>query len=271
MDRLFALLIAPLALPLVAGCSDDDPDKLADVAGFCREWAVETCNKTVIEACSEDEAECENAQAAFCETLVKPVSQYSRSGAAACIKAVGAAYTDGKLNAEEYQTVIQLGGACEKVLSGNGGPGDICNETKDCDTSADLECIIKLGETTGQCQIPEEVGGGDACDGPTQVCAEGFYCDGENCLRKPGEGDECSALEPCDSATRCAAAPAGDAGTTAGGTCVPKASNGDDCSATDNPISNECTTGLCGSNGVCIPSITVSAENETNLCENFHD
>jgi hypothetical protein len=129
------------------------PDPLADVTGFCEAWAEQACNADVVSHCSAASANaCVAKQQSFCETLV-PASKYSEQGALDCLDAVGKAYEDTVLTADERDTVLHLAAPCDKVLSGPGNEGDTCTVESDCDTNTGLTCVKKSPTGKGSCYV----------------------------------------------------------------------------------------------------------------------
>lgn len=254
-----------------AACGDDEPDKFKDKAGFCNEWAIEACNTTIVEECADDKDDCRAGQRAFCNSLI-PASKYNKAGASECIDAVGQAYVDGSLDAEERAIVEELAGSCSRVVTGNGEQGDSCDENLDCASDQNLECVIKPGEPSGECQEPREVGGGDDCDGDADVCESGTFCDGELllCRTLRSLDDTCSAALPCDDETMCL----NEAGELVAdpvegeeleeGTCAARGGNQDDCT-----VNKECLSGICSPGGKCVNKIDIRGDSTFNSCENF--
>lgn len=235
------------------------PSPYDTAAGFCEKWAEAACNDDVVSACSGGGADveaCQDSQQAFCAQLVTE-SRYtdSKADAEACVDAVKAAYADGVLSAEEAETVLRLRNDCETISSGSGAEGASCQSDADCSTRDGLACVVPLGEATGTCYVPVEQGGGFECTGADQVCAEGFYCNGEICQRRKVDGEVCSDTLPCLESLQCF-----------GSVCRPKAPVSSACSSDE-----ECASGLCakGSSetGLCSAQIILSATEPT--CQNL--
>lgn len=265
------------AISLASACSgkDEPADRLATVEGFCKVWAEQACNQTVVDRCAATDAEaCQDAQAEFCESMI-PAGKYSRSGADACLLAVRRAYEDGDLEPEEAAAVLRLEDPCDKVISGSGSPGDACKDTTDCSTELELVCIKRAGDSMGLCAEPDPKEGGRSCTAPNAVCVEGFYCNGENCVENRGEGQSCSEAMPCAQGFKCkpagsAAAPdagAGDAGAAEPtAECVAQAKRGEACK-----VDSDCETGICGegSNPICLGVIVLTGDGDTTVCDNL--
>lgn len=256
-----------LLLPLVLavgwfGCSGDQPgpgaeeDKLKTEAAFCAEWAEVACNDEVVLACdSQSRDHCLDSQQDFCGTIVP--SGYKSTHAQDCLDAVADAYEDAVLNAEELDVVLRLGGDCERLVDGLNDEGDGCFELADCDGVNGYDCVVKPGADTGTCQIPVEAAGGDPCDDPEVVCADGYYCDGENCLRRHEEADTCTSDAMCAAELRCAIA-----ADSTEGLCEPRLINGDPCLANE-----ECVSGICigTTNKECASRVPLTTE--STLCD----
>jgi len=254
-----------LLLALLSACStttEKTGPSLEGRDGFCAEWASRACGDRVVDRCAAADREaCVAAQADFCRGLV-PDGSYSSRTAEECLVAVQSAYEDAELTGEEREIVLEVGGACDHILSGSTGAGGECVVDADCNRDVDLACVRKAGQPTGTCQEPVEVGGGLDCSAPETTCADGFYCDGDNCIAEQGEGETCSDAEPCGGDFQCLTA-AGTPPVVADGgleaaTCVARAARGESCSTAD-----DCVTGICagvaGSDtGVCAEHIVLA-------------
>ncbi len=209
-------------------------DPYATVTDLCAEWAKRACNDTVVAACAApDAAACQAAQSAACEDL-HPSFEYSSEGAKECLDAVEAAYADGRLTSVERAIVQTRGAPCDLVEPGDGEKDSICQEDGDCNKAADLSCVRRAGQRNGTCQVAETVKGGFPCTEPHQMCEEGFYCDGSNCIaRVPTAGAACAPTKPCASSLKCE-------GPMDMQTCEPKLANGQTCAA-----DLDCQSGLC--------------------------
>jgi hypothetical protein len=265
-------LLAFTVLALVSACSSSNTDHKLDTAeGFCSEWASKACNDRVWQACGATSADaCIATQQTFCESLV-PSSKYSPAHAKDCLNAVGNAYKDGTLSADERDTVLRLQNECAQVLSGPGGEHSACTTDSDCNRNDGLSCVQKTN-APGKCEKPVQVSGGHDCSAPEALCEVGFYCDGSHCLAGNNTGGECSPSIPCDPSAHCVAgaAPAsGDGGTTTStgtSTCVARADQGGSCSTDDDCISRICSIGAAG--GKCLataPPLAASDQICTNL------
>jgi hypothetical protein len=200
---------AASCLLVILGCSAvDEADTsteqaLRKVEGFCQRWAEFACNDTVVQRCSAASADaCIASQSSFCREIV-PDGRYSDVYAQQCLNAVKEAFRDGELSTDERNVVRTLSSPCDRVLSGDGGDGDPCLETPDCNTVADLSCVRLPGADFGTCREPLEVGGGHDCSPDDTVCEPGFYCDGHNCLAEKKDGMPCNPQVPCRAEFQC--------------------------------------------------------------------
>lgn len=202
MKRLVPIVSVLGSLIVLTSCGEDEKDPLATVDGFCESWAIRACSDDIESDCAVDEEDCERAQKKFCKNLVDE-EKYDRSGADQCLDDVRDAYLDGKLTAAERDIVMNLGRSCALVQNGEGETGDDCETDSDCDRNEDLVCIIRLGEPEGRCGEAKVVTGGKSCKDADEVCEDGFYCDGKNCLALPEQDEVCSESIPCGEGFRC--------------------------------------------------------------------
>lgn len=259
LARSVPLIVATLSSLALVGCSDEE-NPLAGVSGFCSAWADRACSDEMVTNCASTDERCTEAQQEACEAMI-PSSKYNASAAEDCLAAVRDAYVDGDLNAEEIEVVFNLGGDCELILSGDGVEGDDCEENSDCDRTQDYECVIATGETEGTCAIAEVVEAGRSCGEANQVCEEGFYCNGDNCVELPTDG-MCSDELPCGAESRCVLADEDDDS----GICEPRLATGDEgCEVSEDCLSNICEIG--DSLSVCTSVLRFQATSE--LCEDF--
>jgi hypothetical protein len=142
-------------------------------------------------------------QQRFCEGLVP--AGFSDAHGDACIKAVAAAYADADLTGTELTTVLQLGAPCDAVIKGPKGQGEVCARNSDCDESAGFACVLRGGDSTGTCQVPELVGPGQKCGALQQLCMSGFFCDGKNCIASKDAGEDCVNDGECAPSGYCSA------------------------------------------------------------------
>jgi hypothetical protein len=193
---------------------------------------------------------------------------YTARGARECLDAASKAVVDDVLNAKEYSLVTDLTGPCDKLLSGDGDDGDACSNNLDCNDIEGLYCVKAEGNPQGKCRDPHFVGGGAKCSAANDVCTEGFYCNGTNCLEKLTVGDACDIETPCADTLLCNEG--GDSGTTS---CVSKLennamdSNGDDlfCASNDDCQSNLCSKVEDSETGRCTNLIPLNTNAE--ICD----
>lgn len=182
---------------LVLACSSDESSPQT-VSSFCEQWAEGACSDQVVSACQAAEAsDCQASQIAFCLDLV-PSEGFAGSQAGQCLDAVRAAYTDADLTADELETVLRLEAPCDRLISGPGARGATCTSRLDCDAPEGFDCVFKGNDATGTCQVPTPVAAGLDCSGDSAVCAEGFYCDGENCIGGQSPGEACTVNRECN-------------------------------------------------------------------------
>jgi hypothetical protein len=263
-------LIALAALGVLASCShkkDELGEKIATMRGFCNEWGARACNDTVVGLCSAaSKDDCAAAQQTFCESLI-PEEKYSPLTARDCLGAVEDAYRDGKLTADERDTVTALANQCDRIVSGSLSAGKSCFVDSDCNRDRELSCIKKTS-TIGKCEKPADppVEGGRDCSADEDVCVDGFYCDGENCLAKKTEGDDCSVTVPCDAESHCLDSnghPVGtgdsvDGGGSMSGICAARKTTGGACASDDDCTSRICSPKAGSTTGVCSAQISLS-------------
>jgi hypothetical protein len=219
------LFVAGLQL---ASCSDDDPAPRTR-ADFCEDWAEAACSDETVSACQAPSQDtCRQAQQTYCLDTV-PVT-FSDARGNACIDAVRDAYDDADLTGTELDTVQRLRGDCSGIVTGTRALGQSCDTDNDCDRSEGVECVRRGGVRGGICQVPEEVGAGQACSDPAQTCSEGFFCDGNNCIATKGAGVTCQNDVECGSGGFCGP----------DDTCVTRRAVGAECDTND-----ECASLLC--------------------------
>jgi hypothetical protein len=150
-----------------------------------------------------------------------------------CLAEVEAAYKDAVLTAEEYPVVRYFGAPCDRLLADSAvAEGEECIADRGCG-APDLACVVEEGENRGVCELIEEVGGGDRCDGVQTVCGEGYYCDQstERCFTRLAEGEACAAGKLCLESLMCSVQERA---------CVPKYEVGESC-----PSDSQCASGIC--------------------------
>jgi hypothetical protein len=241
-----------LLLGLLSSCAakKTPPNPLAEVEGFCTEWAKRACNDKVVAACAATDATaCQEAQQTFCESIV-PDGKYSSDNAVDCLNAEQDAYSDAQLTAAERDTVLSLGGKCALILSGTGGTDAACTEDSDCNRNDGLSCV-KKSSTSGKCEKPTIVMGGFDCSAADAVCVTGFYCSADSHCNQSAPGTTCSDILPCGPTSECVDAngkpytgPLADGGN-ATGTCKERKAAGSACGVDADCSSNICDQGIC--------------------------
>lgn len=233
------------------GCSSDveqveNPYETRE--GFCNAWARAACNEKVLASCGNPEGGegCRAKQAAGCLSLVGET--YTEARAEGCMEAIEKAYSDAKLTLAEVQLLALDTSPCDRLFKGNRNKGQSCSSDQDCDTVEDFRCI---GGEEPTCQVPVEVAGGGRCSGKDAVCAEGFYCNGQNCVARVPLGQPCL-TEPCEEALTCHA-----------GTCSQRAADFVECTEAES-----CASGLCdipsgSSTGICVPRLELGMTSQT--------
>jgi len=241
---------------VVAACSEAEEGPGANTSttrtrdAFCAEWAKLACNAEVVDVCQASSVEdCQDSQKDFCLDLV-PTS-YSEERARVCLTAVEAAYADADLEGDELKTVTQLGAPCHQLVRGSGGVNADCDSNADCDGPKGLECVTKGGALSGTCQNPEEVKGGFECSAPQEVCEDGFYCNGDNCISYKKLGASCTVDGECGPGAYCEA----DLPATAK-SCIERVGVGEACSS-----ARECESEIClvaGGESLCVNQVRLS-------------
>jgi hypothetical protein len=217
---LTSTLFALVSLAFACGSDDEPPMSRND---FCVSWAKRACSEESVSACQAPNVEaCQDSQLEACLDLVP--NNFIDDHADECLRAVESAYRDGDLTANELKIVLDLGAPCNQLVRGEGETDDGCDADQDCDASQDLECV------KGTCQVREEVGAGFECDQPQQVCEEGFFCNGDNCIATQDEDEDCASTDECDSTLFC----------NADEVCEARGEVRDPCGADE-----QCVSGLC--------------------------
>lgn len=241
---LFAAL--PLSFLLAAACSSDDDERPRTREEFCREWAAAACSSEVVSVCQAASPEaCRLSQQGSCEALVP--AAFSDARGDACLDAVRAAYADADLTSRELLTVFKLAAPCDRLALGSRERGQSCEASSDCDTAAGFSCVIKGGALEGTCEQPVVKGPGLSCAAAQEICTEGFYCNGENCVEGKPEGGSCTRHEECGPDGYCGA----------DSECVARLTVNTPCSS-----DFECASGVCfalsGGTEVCLDRLRLS-------------
>jgi hypothetical protein len=263
--RNFSMTLALAATTALGGCvvtseTSDEPTGSGpsyphpSEAAFCAALAAAQCTDQTVKACylsddatlAEDRASCvakrkvgTTCRESVTGTLASGAQYNPAQDTEGCIAAHTTIYADASLTNTEIETAIKT---CVKIFSGSSGANASCTQDYDCDTTADLRCILKPGQTTGTCAVPTEVGGGQNCMAPAAVCAETFYCDAAEgasgaCLEAPAQDGVCTAEKPCQPDFNCTAIDMEGVGV-----CDAKLSNGEGCLAAK---PGECKGGFC--------------------------
>ncbi len=262
---LFGLLLLGLGLLPVACTIEEDtpPDPLAKSSGFCDAWAEAACQPDVVKYCNAKSTDnCRSTQGDFCRSIVP--ENYSSTRAQACLDAVQDAYRDAELSPEELQIVLHLGAPCDQLSKGTRTSGQGCSGNDECITADGFACVAKQGAAEGVCAKPEIIAAGDACDGPGQVCKEGYFCSSEEyCVAYKRTGGACDGDYQCKPTDRCLKESA-DAET---GTCELRADLGEPCTADADCQSAYCVIESGATEGECASTIRLSRTEP--LCESL--
>jgi hypothetical protein len=259
------LMLIPVALACSGAKKAPGSTTNRTAEEFCESFGRSACNETVVSKCSgggTDTDKCIASQAAFCMSKLESPAFYNSKNAKVCLNAVAEAYKDAKLSAAEVQVVRELAAPpCDQLIKGPGSLGSTCTRTQDCNTLEDLSCVIRPGDSTGSCQVPEIVGGGFSCTAPEKVCADGFYCNGQNCIEQPNQaGADCASDIPCGSGFNCIdTSPDAGTGQPCGAeasscVCQAKISTGGACT-----LASECKSGVCAGK-ICQELVELTAE-----------
>ncbi len=267
-SMLAAVLVAAPVTALMSGCIVDDSDtgpapgpsyKYPTEQSFCDALAKAECQQQVVEACYGSDSSTLTADTTKCvgvrsnDVKCNPSGfPYNPAAAEPCIAKRKEVYADAELTKAEIEADYE---ACLPVFSRGGSAGSTCTEDLDCDTGTGLRCLVKIGQTTGSCAVPEVVSGGFKCTGEAQVCADDFYC-ATNCLARPAENEACSDTIPCLDGLKCAS-----------NLCIPKAANGSPCSIGDDCSGGFCIKGTTGTSGTCSSKFTLAITSDT--CNDF--
>jgi hypothetical protein len=228
-------------------------------ADFCAAIAAAECTDAVVDACyasapeklAEDRAKCVGLrkEAARCN----PSSfAYFPEYADACVASRAKIYADAELTKTEIEDDYE---ACLPVFSRGGGEGSVCTTDIDCDTAADLRCVVKGTPAQGACYVPVEAAGGDECIEADTLCADTHYCDGSNCLTRKSAGAACSDTILCGVDLKCEAL-----------TCVEKLGGGETCTA-DEDCQGFCILTAGETTGTCAGKIVLAISSQT--CDAF--
>lgn len=248
---LIALCLLALSLPLACGVDEETPpDPLATRTGFCQAWGENACQPDVVENCNApDTAACVDSQADFCLGILP--ENYDVKLARECLAGVKAAYKDAKLSADDIAVVLKLGAPCDQLSAGTADEGEACSKNDDCNTAGGFVCVLKGAATEGSCEKPVEVGAGQRCKGANEVCPDGFYCNGTNCVALGESGDTCETDSECAPSDRCVGA--ADALT-----CEPRLARSEACTEDADCQSLYCAKADGETEGLCAGTIVLS-------------
>jgi hypothetical protein len=234
-----------------------------DEAAFCAKLGEVVCNDDVVTDCygssdeslPDDKTSCIEAYSALSNCNPNGFT-YHPITAEACLEAMTLIWGDARVDETEIEDATE---ACIAVFYEPGAVGDSCTMDGQCDTPADLRCVIKAGDTEGTCRKPDSIGGGYSCDAPDAICADAFYCDATfHCTERPGINDACSPTMPCDTSTLC---------TPTTEICDAKEENGVACASADECLNGFCNKPRGSDNGVCGATITLDGTSAN--CEPF--
>jgi hypothetical protein len=157
------------------------------------------------------------------------------------------------LLADEIQVVLKLAAPCDQLSKGSRTTSASCDANDECNTPGGYACIKKLGESDGTCQKPEEVAPGDPCDGPAQVCEDGYFCNGDNCVAYQATARACDADYQCAPDDLCVFEPDAEAGV-----CTARAELNDVCAADEDCQSRFCSFVPGETEGECASRVQLS-------------
>lgn len=259
---LIALLLLGLCLPTACTVEEDPPpDPLAKSGGFCDAWAENACQPDVIKYCNAKSVDnCKSTQGDFCRFIVP--ENYTGAHAKECLAAVKAAYEDAELSPEELQVVLHLAAPCDRLSKGTRTSGQSCSSRDECNSAEGFDCIVKQGATQGVCAEPEIAAAGDECGAPNQLCKDGYYCNGENCVTRKKTGASCEGDYQCKATDYCLKESDAEAGT-----CELRADLSDPCSRDADCQSAYCAILSDETEGKCAATIRLGQAEP--LCESL--
>jgi len=200
-----AIALSLLFLGPFSCSSSDAPAVVRTREQFCLDWASAACSAETVSVCQASSAEaCRVTQRKTCDALV-PTSGFSGQNADACLAAVSAAYADADLTAAEAKTVLRLGKPCDRLVRGPRSAGQSCSSNLDCNTPDGFDCVIKGSSLDGTCQTPVVKQPGLTCAAAQEICTDGFYCNGTNCVEGKALGDPCQNPTECGTLGFCSA------------------------------------------------------------------
>jgi hypothetical protein len=250
--------IAAFATFVLAACTGKSPEplpKYPDANAYCNGRAQAECNDTVIVACAAPgKDKCISSRQSACVAAAPKDKAYDASKTEDCIAAVAAAYGDAKLTKDEIKTYTDT---CALLFNGIGVKDSPCGADADCKVSEGLRCVVSSSaggadggpiRSSGTCQLPKIVQGGDSCAPVDAMCAAGYHCGlTKHCDINGATGEACGDGLPCKETLKCSSA----------GMCQPKLADGSPCT-----VSQECTNGVClEQTNICVSQV-ILAPNE---------
>jgi hypothetical protein len=188
---------------LAGGCGGADFTALTD---FCMALAQADCSQAIVEACYGATDSSIDTDTTLCINARSQISkcdpgglEYHSQYADACIAAHQQVYAQASLQASDLQAIAT---ACLPVFNNGGEMGHACTADTDCDAGSGLSCVVH--GTTGTCQTPLTVMGGETCTDPSSECTTDFFCDTTgHCISDPLKDGMCSDSVPCATGLRC--------------------------------------------------------------------
>jgi hypothetical protein len=246
---------------MLSGCAtgNDEVDEKAvpfsTVDDYCRGRAEAECNELVATKCrATDRAACVASRAKLCRSTVPQGATYVPRVGEQCIKTVGDAYADARLQGDELLAIEQACGT--RMFAGPGDARATCTVDLDCDGSRGLECFRAWNAESGKCLKPSSVGPGASCAGEADRCPTGFYCEdrAKICKPRPLPDELCQpGYMPCVESATCIG------GGPFGGTCRAKLAAGEPCRYDDECADHACERPMGSPNGTCATALTLSS------------
>jgi hypothetical protein len=132
------------------------------------------------------------------------------------------------------------------VFDGPGGGSASCVTDSNCKVSGGLRCVLSAGSTSGTCQVPLVMTGGQSCAAPNAQCVPGFHCGGtQHCDADATANQMCDSQNPCGPDLQCS-----------GGICASKSADGTQCASADECLHGICNGSNAGTMGVCVSQLT---------------
>jgi hypothetical protein len=246
-----------LAAVVLAACTGKSPEplpKYPDASAYCSGRAQAECNDAVIAACAAPTKDkCILSRQGVCISGVPGGKAYDSSQTEDCIARVSSAYGDAKLTKDEIKTYTD---ACALLFNGVGVKNSPCAADGDCKVSEGLRCVVSSSggadggavKSSGNCQVPMTVQGGDSCAPVDAMCAAGYHCGlTKHCEINGAAGEACGDGSPCKETLKCSSA----------GMCEPKLPDSSPCT-----VGEECLNGVClEQSNICVSQV-ILAPNE---------